>query len=87
MTHTIHKYQLRLDAIRVDVEIPMNAEFLHFGYQGTEPYVWYEVDEANPKETVSFEIIGTGWDVPAGCKHLSSNIIGNYVWHLYKAQK
>lgn len=68
------------------IALPLGANIVHFG---SDPAavgfaMWAEVDPAAEQADRSFMLVGTGWDVPSGCRHLGTTIVGPFVWHLYE---
>ena len=85
---TIYKYRL-LDISWTGVlQIPKRALFCGFDFQHKNPTLWFEVNTGEPTEARSFEVVGTGHEVPDDAQHLASiqiNDNGRYwVWHLYE---
>ena len=87
MSNRIWKYVFRVDD-NVYIETRKNATFLDVQMQDGEPYMWFIVDDNEPKEIRSFVIYGTGHIIP-------DNVIGVYrktfqefngglVWHLFE---
>lgn len=84
MTRTVHKFPL--EGGRTECLVTKGSKFVHFGLQGSELYVWIEVDQnQTEKATLVFSIIGTGWPIPPDLVHRGSVILGvQFVWHLYE---
>lgn len=51
--------------------------------QGGTLTLWAEQEDSKPADLRKFEIVGTGWEVPAGREHLGSAVCGDLVWHVY----
>lgn len=74
---TIWKYTLPMSGNKVSFEIPIlyadeegytvhnfEKQILHFGAQDGLPTVWVMVDPDSPKQTVTFQMFGTGFNCP-----------------------
>lgn len=79
----IYKYELPVDG---DVVIIRNKviKFLEVQNQNDIPTIWAMIDE-NEKEDTSIIAIGTGWEVPSGCKEYLGTVQDEYgfVWHYF----
>jgi hypothetical protein len=60
---TVYKYALKGDGNVLD--LPADAQPLSVGFQGEMLYLWALVDTADPIETRSFWVGGTGHVLPA----------------------
>lgn len=72
---------------RLDLEVPLGAEFIHFDMQGTTPTLWALVNSDNPVQRRSLRMIGTGHELPESrYNHIGSCIDANtgLVWHLFE---
>ncbi len=73
---------------RFDLEVPLGAEFIHFGLQGGVPTVWALVNSDNSTQRRSLRMAGTGHELPADhdYDHIGSCIDINtgLVWHLFE---
>lgn len=79
MMRTVYKY-----ALSESHKIPHSAKLVHAGRDPEgELCAWFEVDTNNNCETIAFQVIGTGHEVPAGARHVLSTIDGPFVWHFY----
>ena len=65
-------------------KIPHSANLVHAGRdpQG-DLCAWFDVDTSNSTETVSFQVIGTGQEVPYGARHIITTNDGPFMWHFY----
>lgn len=88
MTKTIWKYVLIPE--QLTVSIPEGATILTAREQGDDICIWAEVYTENPLETRTFEIFGTGHDIPVGImidrKYIGTAVLlgGRYVFHVYE---
>lgn len=79
MSRTIYKYSLSETH-----QIPHSAKLIHAGRDPAgELCAWYDLDTSNSPETVSFELVGTGHEVPRGASHVVTIYDGPFVWHFY----
>lgn len=77
---------------QVDVQIPVGAEIVRFGIQYSGPLdngpragiptIWALCDEAAPKETRRFAVVGTGHSLPDGAAYIDSYDAEPFVWHV-----
>lgn len=84
MKRTVWKFPIVDDA---RVEMPEGAKAVHIGFQGRQLTMWAEIDPSAPLTHRSFEIVGTGHDIPDGGQHVYSWIDEPFVWHLYEVGK
>ena len=94
---TIWKFPLEFvngpDGWLARVTMPRGATVVHFAhvYRGPldngprkgEPTIWAEVDPTAPNERATFQIFGTGDDVPDAAYHVATWDAEPFVWHLY----
>ncbi len=70
------------------IEIPKDAEILHFGNQNEKPCIWLLIDCDKPVEKRTFRILGTGAPIKTTDKlrHIGTELFncGVYVWHLFE---
>ena len=59
MIERIYKYEISLGK-NGKIEMPIGAEILHVGYQGSEPCLWARVAPDSQKESRQFTVYGTG---------------------------
>lgn len=74
MAKKIFKYKLETTGIQ-QIEMPHGAEILCIKTQNDEPYMWALVSPNAPTEKRSFEIFGTGHNVP---ENATRTYIGTY---------
>jgi len=86
-TFTIWKYELKLENLEI-IEMPKGAEILAVQVQGMSPCIWALVDPSAEKEKRSFEIFGTGFEIP---DNVERKFIGTFqlsphrlVFHLFE---
>ena len=81
---TIYKYRLPVGAV-FHVAMPTDAKIIHVGNQDGSVHIWAEVENANPRETRNFVIVGTGHEMPRDeGRHIGSAIVPPFVWHVYE---
>jgi hypothetical protein len=81
-TPTIWKYPLKVGTN--EVELPFLHQPVGFGHQeGVGLVMWAEVVPDSPQKPYRFDVIGTGFDVPAGGEHVATVQAHGFVWHLY----
>ena len=83
---TVWKYQLA-NFNPLQARISVESKIVHFAMQNQVPTVWVEIvsDGALPLRT--FEIFGTGHEIPDYAKHVGTVQDGQFVWHLYEVTK
>lgn len=79
---------------RVDVEMPKGAQIVRFGVQYVgplddaprqgHPTVWAIVNPEQPTETRTFQVFGTGHDLPRGACHIGTYDADPFVWHVFE---
>jgi len=82
----VWKYPLQPTHDIQEIELPAGSAIVHVGEQAGNICVWAEVGQKEPdkKETRKFRIVGTGWDIEAEWKYVSTAIMGSFVWHVYE---
>ena len=84
---TIWKYPFEIKDY-IEIEMPGAPFFIHAGYQGNAPCMWFAVHPNNPKEVVKFRIFGTGHQIehPGALMHLATiqDPLLPLVWHIFK---
>lgn len=80
----VFKYPLESGFKGQVIYVPACATFRHFADQDGVLTVWLEVDTENDKVKRSYQIFGTGWEIPTGARWLATCQQGVYVWHLYQ---
>lgn len=79
---------------RVDVEMPKGAQIVRFGVQYVgplgdtprqgHPTIWALVDPEQPTETRTFQVFGTGHDLPYGARYVGTYDAEPFVWHWFE---
>ena len=88
MTKTIWKYVLMPE--KLTISIPEKATILTARELGDEICVWAEVIPGRPLETRTFEIFGTGYDIPVDMgvdrKYIGTALLygGTLIFHVYE---
>lgn len=86
----VHKITVPVNDKAVPFQLPPGTEILHVGCQSRDPRfvsAWYEVIlPIFSTETRSFQVFGTGHEVPPGPSYVGTAIVPdrNLVWHLYE---
>jgi hypothetical protein len=83
MTYQVWKYKLKCPGQTI-LEIPMRHHLRAVQMQQGELCLWAEVALDVPQIPVTFEVIGTGWDVPERGFWVGTVQAGAYVWHVYR---
>lgn len=70
------------------IKLPPLYKILHFAWQGTgtkgNAHVWIEIEKGRAvSREVSFQIFGTGSDIPDGWKYIGTMQNDGLVWHCY----
>lgn len=68
-----------------DVRMPAGYKLLAVAEQRGVVCVWAEVDPQAERVAASVCVVGTGWTLPHGVKHVGTALIGPFVWHVYTA--
>ena len=66
--------------------MPKGAQLLSVGpdpEHGVALWALVDRDPEQPREDVSYWVLGTGWDVPDGAVYISTTRLGAFVWHLF----
>ena len=81
---TIWKYKILRPGPQ-SVLLPVGATPVYFAMQGI-PTLWCEVDidGGTELEYRTFEIVGTGHEIPPKAVYVGTCLDGPYVWHLYE---
>lgn len=85
---TIWKFPLRITSTQ-DIEMPFVRNTLCVQMQNDSLFVWAEVDPNSPKETVRFQVFGTGHPMPnpdVFLKYIGTVYPDIFVWHVYEEQ-
>jgi hypothetical protein len=75
----------------VELLMPRGAQILSGETQNDEPYIWALVDPNAPRETRTFRVFGTGWDVDESeklqfiCTYKLQG--GFFIFHLFEVIK
>jgi len=82
--NTIYKFKLKI-GVEQTIEWPEWTRPIHVGWQDWVT-MWAEVlDTDNPKVHVTFLVVGTGWEIPAGYCYIGTvQAPDNYVWHVFQ---
>ncbi len=82
---TIHRYPLLLEA-SCAYSLPIGAIIRHVGIDRTDNIAfWAEGDvDAAPGPQRTFEVYGTGHDVPDAAVYVGTALQGQFVWHVYE---
>lgn len=65
-------------------QIPHTSKLVHAGRDPSgDLCAWFEVDTDNSCETIAFQVIGTGLEVPHGARHIITTNDGPFMWHFY----
>jgi hypothetical protein len=69
----------------IEIPTPGDAKVLSIGWSHAGLSVWIEVEPDAPKSITRLYVIGTGWPVPEGARHVGTYTTtpSAYVWHLY----
>ena len=76
---TIHKYAVTNKLFLA----PKDFKPLFFGRQGTDYFVWAEVDTAADQVPFHIALFGTGEEIPQNRRYIGSVVADPYVWHAY----
>lgn len=81
---TVYKYPLRVANVQ-PLKVPKGAQFLHVGVQGEQLVLWASVDTAQPLETFSIAVVGTGQSAPEPSEsyYLGTAHMPPFVWHVF----
>lgn len=66
----------------LDVQMPVGAQVVRFGLQGSVPTLWALVDTQAQLAARRFAIIGTGHDFPDDAVYVGSFDSPPFVWHV-----
>ena len=83
MTQVVHKHVLELKDNQI-VTIDSFFTILDCQIQGSEICFWYIVDDQTGlKQTLNFQIKGTGQQIAQGYFYLSTVQVNEFVWHIF----
>jgi hypothetical protein len=83
---TVYKYKLSRNQATL-VELPLGAEALTIAVQCGDIYLWALVDPTQPNETRTFEVYGTGHNMPNYTRKFINTFFvnnGEYVFHAFE---
>ena len=83
----VYKYQLLLeDGDRHVVPMPVEAEIIHVGIQGSTICMWAIVNPLAEKEDRYFQIVGTGiqFEQAFTTRYHATVQMGAFVWHIFE---
>lgn len=77
---TVYKYPLG------EVQLPKGAKILTVSHQNGNFVMWAEVDTEQVLEHRTFEVFGTGWEMPTykEMAYIGTMFEGAFVWHVYE---
>ena len=78
----INKYSLNIGKETI-MQLPAGSTARYVGTQNGLLYVWIELGHTFPIP-YTFDVIGTGWDVPIYNHYVGTTQIGGFVWHVYQ---
>jgi hypothetical protein len=76
---TVYKY-----TVTPSVEMPIGAQILDIQKQNGLITMWALVDPNASMEYRRFEVVGTGWSVGDGLRHIKTSQDGEFVWHVFE---
>lgn len=79
-----YKYPVNYKATKFSIMLPVNAQFLRVNWQGDQLYAWYLVDIDAPSFERKFLLFGTGHDIDAAAKWVTTFDNGPFVMHLFE---
>lgn len=78
---TVYKYPIPLMDI-FHLDLPTNAQILHFGSQNDQIYIWAKIDTDSELETRSFRFAGTGHDLTNLIHNRRNHVISNNLLYI-----
>ena len=82
MTKEIWKFPI--ETITCEIVMPRGAKILHVALQHGTRCLWAEVGPEQPKVTRSFQLYGTGQEIPAHAEYVCTWLDGDFLRHLYE---
>lgn len=87
MSQVVYKYELKPS--KTILSLPSNAEILAVGCQNDGLFIWAKVRPNNPQENRTFEVYGTGHEIPdveGKLKFIGTALMlgGMFVWHVFE---
>ena len=82
---TVFKY--KLDCSISEISIPLNATLLCVASQGSEIFLWAEVETDFPLHIRKFHLVGTGEKLPdfsENIKYFGTAFVAKFVFHVYE---
>lgn len=83
----VFKYQFRDFTQRESFTMPRGADFRAVQIQNNNVCLWFEVEDSRPTEQRTFEIFGTGHELPEGVLWYCGTfqlLNGAFVGHVYE---
>ncbi len=73
------------DGVTWRLTLPKDWILRHVEGRNKTLWIWIELDDQGEREEVEFELVGTGWPIPAKSKYLGTGVQGDgLVWHLHQ---
>lgn len=81
---TVWKYQLVIRDGLQHLSIPEGARIVHVGMQWDTPTFWLEVNPEAALEFRTFQVYGTGHEIPNSNIFIGTAVGNPFVWHIYE---
>jgi hypothetical protein len=63
----------------VRCHVTANSKFIHFDQQGSDLFIWMEVESGTePSVMRTFSIVGTGWTIESGLEHRATILVDRF---------
>lgn len=70
------------------ISLPPKAEVVHLEVQGVDPMMWIMFDPSfTERVTRTFQVIGTGHDLPDDWEYVKTFQQQPFVWHLFEGPR
>jgi len=83
---TIHKFPFAFNN-HVNLHMPLGAKIIHVDIQDGIYCFWAIVDTSKPLANYSFQILGTGHELPDSLDadhHVGTILHSGFVWHIFE---
>jgi hypothetical protein len=81
MSARILRYEVPVDGWFHTLEL-CGCDILHVGCRDRGVVEFWNLDHGEEARSRTFTVVGTGHEIPAGCRYVGTAVVGPLVWHL-----
>lgn len=81
---SVYKWPFSLRETKFSLHLPIGWKLLRVAMQNDRPCIWAEVFDGAERKDFSFEVFGTGQEIPETATWLATYDVGPFVFHLYQ---